>query len=152
MENATNDTFNRELHIMQILSAPIELVWDVWTKPEYIANWWGPNGFSNTIKTMEVKEGGEWIFTMHGPDGKDYPNRSVYMDIVYHQKISCQHFNPNFITTVTFKPNENETVLEWRMLFETVELFDTVVKVFKADEGLKQNVEKLDMYLKYMAM
>lgn len=148
MKKLNNNTPDRELRITKNLSAPIHFVWEVWTKPEYIANWWGPNGFTNSIDVMEVKQGGEWRFTMHGPDGKNYPNRSVYLEIVDHKKIVFQHFNPNFITTVNFQSKGNETYLEWTMLFETVELFDTVVKVFKADEGLKQNVEKLESYLK----
>ena len=138
---------SRSLHIRKTFRKPIELVWEVWTKPEHIASWWGPDGFTNTIRKMEVKENGEWLFTMHGPDGKTYPNKSVYTEIVPFKKIVFQHFNPDFLTTVVFESNKNETTMEWTGLFETMELFQTVVKVFKADEGLKQNVEKLYRYL-----
>jgi uncharacterized protein YndB with AHSA1/START domain len=41
MEKANNDIANRELSITRMLSAPIDLVWEVWTNPEHIANWWG---------------------------------------------------------------------------------------------------------------
>lgn len=58
-----------------------------------------------------------------------------------------QHFNPNYIATIVFTSNEKETFMEWMMMFETAELFETVVKVFKVDEGLKQNVEKLNVYI-----
>ena len=51
------------------------------------------------------------------------------------------------MATIVFTPDEKETLVEWTMLFETNELFETVVKVFKADEGLKQNVEKLTAYI-----
>ncbi|HKR07015.1 MAG TPA: SRPBCC domain-containing protein [Bacteroidia bacterium] len=145
----TNDNItNRELRITKMLNAPVELVWEVWTKPEHIANWWGPNGFTSTIHTMDVAEGGEWRLTMHGPDGKNYPNRSVFVEIVQRKKIVFRHFNPNYIATIVFVPKEKETLMEWTGLFETAELFETVVKVFKADEGLNQNVEKLENYLK----
>ena len=83
-----------------------------------------------------------------GPDGENYPNKSVFFEIVQCKKIVFQHFNPNYIATIVFEPKEKETSLEWTMLFETTELFETVVKVFKADEGLKQNAEKLENYLK----
>lgn len=148
MEKTNNDTANRALRITRMLSAPIDLVWEVWTNPEYIANWWGPNGFTNTIHTMDVREGGEWRLTMHGPDGKNYPNKSVFVEIVQGKKIVFQHFNPNYIATIIFTPKEKETLMEWTGLFETTELFETVVKVFKADEGLNQNVEKFENYLK----
>jgi uncharacterized protein YndB with AHSA1/START domain len=146
--DTTNDSIiNRELHISKKLNAPVELVWKVWTMPEHIANWWGPEGFTNTIHTMDVTKGGEWRLTMHGADGKSFPNKSIFLEIVLHEKIVFQHFNPDYIATIVFTPEENGTLMEWTMLFATNELFETVVKVFKADEGFKQNVEKLTSYL-----
>ena len=147
MKTANDNVTNRELRITKMLNAPVELVWEVWTNPEHIANWWGPNGFTNTIHTMNVTEGGEWRLTMHGPDGKNYPNKSVFVEIVKRKKIVFRHYNPNYMATIVFTPGEQETLMEWTMLFETTELFETVVKVFKADEGLKQNVEKLMVYI-----
>lgn len=57
MENNTKD---RELLITRTLNAPVELVWEVWSKAEHIAQWWGPNGFTNTITKMDFTPGGEW--------------------------------------------------------------------------------------------
>jgi uncharacterized protein YndB with AHSA1/START domain len=144
---ANDNVTNRELHITKMLNAPAEFVWEVWTDPQHIANWWGPDGFTNTIHTMEVAAGGEWRLTMCGPDGKTYLNKSIFAEIVQGKKIVFQHFNPNYLATIVFAPNGNETLMEWTMQFETTELFEIVVKVFKADEGLKQNVEKLTVYL-----
>lgn len=146
VKTANDNVTNRELRITKMLNALVELVWEVWTNPEHIAKWWGPNGFTNTIHAMDVKEGGEWRLTMHGLDGKNYLNKSIFVEIVQHKKIVFQHFNPNYIATIVFAPNGKETLMEWTGLFETTELFETVVKVFKADEGLKQNVEKLIVY------
>ena len=70
MQNENNNPAGREQSTSILLDAPIELVWKAFTKPKYIKNWWGPNGFTNTIEKMQVYTGGEWIFTMHGPDGK----------------------------------------------------------------------------------
>ena len=148
MEKANNDPANRELRITRMLSAPTDVVWEVWTNPKHIANWWGPNGFINTIHKMDIIAGGEWRLTMHGPDGKNYPNKSMFREVVPFKKIVFQHFNPNYIATIVFEPKEKETLMNWTMLFETNELFETVVKVFKADEGLNQNAEKLENYLK----
>ena len=63
------------------------------------------------------------------------------------EKIVFEHIGPNFLATIEFKGNGNKTQLDWHMLFETKEEFIQVVKTFKADEGLKQNVEKLNNYL-----
>jgi len=84
---------------------------------------------------------------MHGPDGKNYPNKSIFSEIIPYKKIVFEHFNPDFITTIEFTSDGGKTILNWHMVFETAELFDAVVKTFKADEGLKQNIVKLENYL-----
>ena len=147
MENNTKD---RELLITRTLNAPIDLVWEAWTNPQHIAKWWGPNGFTNTITTMDMKPGGEWILTMHGPDGTDYKNKSIFKEVILHKKIVFDHIAPNFTATIEFKAQGEQTHLTWHMLFETVEQFIQVVKTFKADDGLKQNVDKLNAYLAEM--
>ncbi|MBO0323426.1 SRPBCC family protein [Muricauda sp. CAU 1633] len=141
------ETQNRSVHIARTLQAPIELVWEVWSKPEHIAQWWGPSGFTNTIHKMDFQDGGEWNFIMHGPDGKNYPNRSVFKEIVPFEKIVYEHFNPHFITTVLFEAKEEETIIDWTVVFDTAKMLQTVIKAHKADEGLKQNLEKLATYL-----
>lgn len=149
METEKNNisTADRELRISRLLNAPIELVWEVFTTPEHIKNWWGPNGFTNTIHTMDVKPGGLWELVMHGPDGTDYKNKSVYKEIVKPTKIVFDHIAPNFTATILFESQGAKTFISWTMLFETKEQFEQVVKVFKADEGLKQNIVKLEAYL-----
>jgi uncharacterized glyoxalase superfamily protein PhnB/uncharacterized protein YndB with AHSA1/START domain len=142
-----SNTAERELTISRLLNAPRELVWEVWTKPEHIKNWWGPTGFTNTIFSMEVKPGGVWDFIMHGPDGTDYKNKSIYKEIIKPERIVFEHVSPKFIATITFEEKNGKTLLTWNMLFETKEQFEKVVKTFKADEGLKQNIVKLEDYL-----
>jgi len=138
---------DRALNISKELNAPVTQVWEVWINAEHIAHWWGPNGFTNTILKMDVQAGGEWLLTMHGPDGKNYPNKSIFSEIIPYKKIVFEHFNPDFITTIEFASEGDKTVLNWQMVFETAALFDAVVKTFKADEGLKQNIVKLENYL-----
>lgn len=148
MQNEKSSTADREINISRLLNAPVELVWEVWTDPEHIKNWWGPNGFTNTISKMQVEEGGEWNLVMHGPDGKDYKNKSVFKELIKHKKIVYEHVSaPKFIATIEFESRGNTTFLNWHMLFASREQFIEVVKAFKADEGLKQNVEKLNHYL-----
>jgi uncharacterized protein YndB with AHSA1/START domain len=148
MENKENDTSNRELRLSRLLDAPVELVWEVWTDPEHLVQWWGPNGFTNTISLMDVRPGGEWDLVMHGPDGTDYNNKSVFREVVLHRKIVYEHISaPKFIATISFEPRGEQTMLTWHMLFRSAEEFIQMVKTFKADEGLKQNLEKLGRYV-----
>jgi uncharacterized protein YndB with AHSA1/START domain len=144
----TAPTTNRELRITRILNAPIDLVWEVWTTPDHIKNWWGPNGFTNTIRTMDVRPGGEWEFTMHGPDGTDYRNQSIFREVIRPARLVYEHLTgPHFIATISFTAEGDKTHLDWHMLFDSAEEFDRTVKVFKADEGLKQNIVRLEDYV-----
>ena len=139
----------KELTITRVLNAPIELVWKVWTDPDHIKNWWGPNGFTNTIFGMDLKPGGVWEFIMHGPDGKDYKNKSIFKEIIKHERIVYEHVTgPKFQATVKFTQQGKKTLLEWQMLFDTAEERDKTVKTFKADVGLKQNIFRLEGYLR----
>ena|SRR5580765_243778 len=151
MESKKSSTHDRELIVTRTLNAPVELVWEAWTMPEHIANWWGPNGFTNTITKMDFNPGGEWDLIMHGPDGTDYKNKSIFKEIVPFKKIVYEHVSgPKFIATVDFEKQGNQTFIRWHMLFETAELYIQTVKTFKADQGLKQNIEKLNTYLEAM--
>ncbi|SHH77480.1 Uncharacterized conserved protein YndB, AHSA1/START domain [Chryseolinea serpens] len=148
MENKKSNTADRELRFSRKLNAPIDLVWEVWTTPEHIANWWGPNGFTNTIHKMDLKPGGEWDLVMHGPDGTNYKNKSIFKEIILHKKLVYEHVTgPKFVATIEFQEQGDQTFITWHMLFESVEEFIQTVKTFKADEGLRQNIEKLDVYL-----
>jgi uncharacterized protein YndB with AHSA1/START domain len=147
MQNENNDPTGREQKTSLLLNAPVQMVWEVWTKPEHIQHWWGPDGFTNTIQKMQVEVGGEWIFTMHGPDGKNYPNRTVFREVLKHKKIIHEHFDPNFIAIIEFESQGDKTLLHWYKLYETRELFEMIEKHHKTNEGFKQTVAKLSTYL-----
>ena len=147
MQDENTDTTGREQRTSLLLDAPIELVWEVWTEPEHIKHWWGPDGFTNTIKKMEVKPGGQWIFTMHGPDGVSYPNRTIFTEVVPNKKLVHEHLDPNFIAIIEFERQGDQTLLNWYKLYETTQLFEMVEKHHKSTEGFKQTVAKLNNYL-----
>jgi len=148
MQNEKSSTADRELKISRLLNAPVALVWEVWTNPDHIKNWWGPNGFTNTITKMEVKAGGEWDLVMHGPDRIDYINKSVFREVIEHKKIVYEHISdPKILATIEFESRGNTTFISWHMLFESKEAFIETVKKHRADEGLKQNIEKLSKFL-----
>jgi uncharacterized protein YndB with AHSA1/START domain len=147
MENRSN-TNDRELLLTRTLNAPVKLVWEVWTKPEHLANWWGPNGFTNTISDMEVKPGGAFNLIMHGPDGTDYDNMSTYNEVVPFEKLVFEHTTyPHILFTISFEAQGDKTLLRWHMLFDSAEILADVAKKHQAIEGQKQNVEKLIHYL-----
>jgi len=85
-----------------------------------LAVWWGPAGFTNTVKLCEFKPGGKWSYVMHGPGGKNYPNESVFRDIEPFRKIVIQHVSqPRYLLTVTLEPTDSGGMLiRWEQEFE----------------------------------
>ena len=141
----TTSTTDREITATRIFDAPRELVFRMWTEPEHVAKWWGPNGFTTTVHKMEVRPGGAWELTLHGPDGTDYPNRIVYREVVPPERLAYSHISgPPFEFTATFEDlGGGRTQVFVRMLFESAELRDNVIKTFGAAEGLNQTLDRL---------
>ncbi len=148
MNEQNSPTKDREIRLTRIFNAPIELMWEVWTNPDHLQQWWGPHGFTNTISKYEVVNGGAFNLVMHGPDGTNYDNKFVFTEVVPLQKLQYDHITgPKFTATVTFEKIGNTTKIDWHMVFATREIFIQTVKTFKADEGLKQNGERLEAYI-----
>jgi uncharacterized protein YndB with AHSA1/START domain len=138
--------------VTRLVDAPRELVWQAWTEPRHIAQWWGPNGFTNTIHAMEVKPGGVWRFIMHGPDGTDWPNKIVYREVVRPERLVYDHSGEGandphrFHVTVTFTDKNGMTEIVMASLFPSLAARDAVLK-FGALEGGGQTLDRLADYL-----
>ncbi len=139
-----NNPADREITATRMFDAPRELVFKMWTDPDLVARWWGPNGFTSTIYEMDVRPGGVWRFVMRGPDGVDYQNKFVYEEIVKPERIVYSHVSgPLFHATVTFVDEGGKTRVTVRMLFESAKERENVVKKYGAIEGLNQNLDRL---------
>jgi uncharacterized protein YndB with AHSA1/START domain len=144
---------DREIIISRVLNAPAALVWDVWTKPEHVINWWGPFGFTTTSHSMDVRPGGVWRFIMHSPDGTDYPNKIVFLEVIPHEKLVYKHSDDtetesvNFHVTITLENMGSKTGFTLRSVFESAAELERVNKEYGAIEGAKQHVSRLEEYL-----
>jgi len=148
---ATTAPADREIVITRLLNAPRELVFKAWTDRELIRQWWGPRGFTTTTHEMDVRPGGVWRFIMHGPDGTDYDNRIVYVEIVEPERLVYNHGGDDgavqFRATVTFVEQGGKTALTMHSLFPSAEERDRVVREYHAIEGGKQTLDRLEEYL-----
>jgi uncharacterized protein YndB with AHSA1/START domain len=150
------DNVDREIFVSRDFDAPRELLWEAMTNPKHVVNWWGPRGFTTTIETMDFRVGGDWKHVMHGPDGTEYPNHSVFKEIVKPEKIVYSlgggkkgGREVQFVSTWTFEDLEkNKTRLSIRMIFSKVDDRDFVVREHKAIEGGKQTLERLGEYVR----
>ncbi|HEX4849724.1 MAG TPA: SRPBCC domain-containing protein [Puia sp.] len=148
MPSVKSDTKGRELIFSRLLNAPKKLVWKIWTNPEHLSLWWGPDGFTNTIKKMEIKPGGKWDLIMHGPDGTDYDIHCIFLEIEKEKKIVYQQLTQfRYIATILFEGRGDQTFIYWQMLFESKECLIEAAKTYGVIAGFQQNAEKLVDYL-----
>jgi uncharacterized protein YndB with AHSA1/START domain len=141
--------------VSRIFDAPRELVWQAWTNPRHVARWWGPNGFSTTTEKMDLRPGGTWKHVMHGPDGTNYPNESVFSEVSPMERIVYTHgghkeggTSVSFVATWTFESvGPERTRLTIRMAFPSAAERDRVVREFGAGEGANQTLGRLAGYL-----
>lgn len=82
-----NEASNRTLTLKSTFDAPVKLVWEAWTRPDHIANWWGPKGMKTKIVEHDFRAGGKWKYTMAMPDGSEFVGEGVYSLIVELKKI-----------------------------------------------------------------
>lgn len=136
-----------EIRTARIMNASRELVFKAWTDPEHLKNWWGPEGFTNTFHEYDLRPGGKWIFIMHGPDGRDYPNESVFVKIDAPRFIAWDHlFNPEFQVQTEFEELPgNKTNLVFKMVFSDAEVFGKLKDFIK--EKNEENMDKLEAEL-----
>lgn len=141
---------DREIVTTRLINAPRELLWEAWTDPKRLAVWWGPRGFTTTTHTMDFRVGGFWRYTMHGPDGTDYPNLIAYREITKPERIVYDHSGEGdfsdirFHSTVTFETHGAKTKVILRAVFPSKEERDHVIEISGAVEGGKQTLERLD--------
>ncbi|KZE78605.1 polyketide cyclase [Paenibacillus elgii] len=135
-----------ELISTREFDVPPELVFRAWTTPDLLARWWGPHGFTNTFHECDIRPGGTWRLTMHGPNGTDYPNHNVFVEIVPFERIVIDHLSGHeFRLTGTFENLEGRTKVTFRQLFKLTEEFEQV-KTFCL-EANEQNLDRLGRVL-----
>lgn len=140
----------------RLIAAPRELVWKVLTTPEHLQHFWGPDGFTNTYKQFDLRVGGQALFTMHGPDGTDYPNRFKFLTVEPPRLLRFDHDNGGegliqhkFLGEVELFDEGAKTRIELRMTEESMEARDMVAGF--AVEGGQQNLDRLAAYVAPMA-
>jgi uncharacterized protein YndB with AHSA1/START domain len=141
---------DRELVTTRLLDAPRERVFRAFAEPEHLAQWWGPNGFTSTFHAFTLRAGGAWRYTMHGPNGADYPNESVFVEVMEPERIVLDHVSgPHFRLTIALTPEVGRTRLVWRQRFPTAADCDRIRAL--AVPANEQNLDRLEARLAAMA-
>lgn len=156
---------DREFVITRVFDAPRELVFDAWTEPRHMAQWWGPRTFTNPVCEMDVRPGGAYRIVMRSPDGIEYPLTGVYREVVkpvrlvmtmdasehpkeWHDLIDPHRakddHNPagEMLSTVTFEEFQGKTKVTVRVLLKSAAVRDSMVKM-GMNEGWSQSLDRL---------
>lgn len=140
-----------EIRITRLYNAPVQAVWGAWTNPEEAAQWWGPRGFTITTHSKDVRVGGIWHYTMHGPDGTDFPNKTLYHDVIPFEKLVYDHGGndqqaPLFRVTVLFSEKDGATEMDMTMALPSAQALAATQKIIK-DAGGNATWDRLAEYL-----
>lgn len=140
-----------EIQIIRVYDAPVKLVWEAWTDLKHVVKWWGPRGFTLTTKSKELRPGGKWIYTMHGPDGTDYPNITTYHEVVKYEKLVYDHGGNEerdklFTVTATFKEENGKTVMTMTSTLPSPEEAKAMRQFIKSANG-NSTWDRLGEYL-----
>ena len=124
------------------IAATPAAVYAAMSHPSRIARWWGPDGFTSTIHTFDFRPGGQWLLTMHGPDGTDYPNESRFTRLVPDRVFEIEHLTGHhFLLTIELEATGADTTVHWRQTFDTIDHYGRLSQfVAVANE---QNLERL---------
>jgi uncharacterized protein YndB with AHSA1/START domain len=133
----------------RIFDAPRRLVFEVMTKPEHIARWWGPRGSTLSVCAVDVQPGGAYRFVSRGPDGKEYPFKGVYREVVHPERlVFTQRFDVEpyskyeSVVTVALREQGDETSVTLTQVFDSVQSRDQTLAQ-GAVKGAKESWERL---------
>lgn len=133
-------TETNELKLIREFDAPVKTVWDAFTDVNEASKWWGPRGFKITSHSKELKPGGHWEYTMHGPDDVSYVNKTQYFEVEEYKKLVYDHGGndlqkPLFRVTVLFLENNGKTTMDMTMTFPSAEAAKTTSGFIKKAGG-----------------
>lgn len=135
------------LRTERLLAASARNVFAAFENPAQLARWWGPSGFTNTFEQFDFRPGGRWVFVMHGPNGADYPNESVFREIERDARIVIEHVvQPVFTLTVVLTPRgDAQTHLDWAQAFDSAEVANKLRAL--VEPANEQNLDRLQAVL-----
>ncbi|HLP54095.1 MAG TPA: SRPBCC family protein [Fluviicola sp.] len=133
-----------EIFSSRVLNAPVETVYEAFANPLHLKEWWGPEGFTNTIHEFDLQPGGKWILTMHGPEAGNYENSSVFQIVEPMKRVVWKRVSqPLFDMEIGFnRLNDSTTEISFRMMFASAEECDKIRRF--AEPKNEENFDRLE--------
>lgn len=150
------ESTQQEVVITRTFDAPRELVFDAWTDPQHLQQWWGPHGFDNPRCEVDPRPGGTMLIHMRGPDGQIYPEKATFQEVVRPERLvfldtafDDENGVPllQVLTTVTFDDLGGKTALTLRaqVLKASPEVMEALAGM---EQGWSESFDKLEATLK----
>lgn len=148
---------NNTVNVKREFAANLDLVWEAWTNPEILDQWWAPKPYRNVTKSMDFREGGMWLYCMISPKDEVHWCKNDYQKIVHKKSYTgldafCDENGvvntnmPRTLWTNTFTENKNTTTVSIVAKYENLADLEKVIKMgFK--EGFTMAMENLDQYI-----
>lgn len=144
------------VNIKREFMANLDLVWDAWTKPEFLDQWWAPKPYQTKTKSMDFKEGGCWLYAMISPENEYHWCRNDYLKIdvkksytgldAFCDENGVTNFDfPRTQWTNTFSESNNKTIVSVVAKYDGLVDLEKIIQLgFK--EGFTMALENLDQY------
>lgn len=146
-ETTSKETADREIISSRLFSFPCDEVYSAFSDPAQLVHWWGPKDFTCTFHEFDLRPGGRWHLTLHGPDGAQYENEKRFLEVLSGERIVFEHLQSmhNFRMTLLFTRETQKTLLTWQMLFESpIQCAEARPFIIPANE---ENFDRLQTHL-----
>lgn len=147
---------NKTVNVKREFAANIDLVWEAWTNPEILDQWWAPKPYHTETKYMEFKVGGSWFYCMISPEGEKHYCRADYEHIDWLKSFSgldafcdenekINELMPRALWNNEFVNKDEKTEVYITLHYQSLEDLEMIIKMgFK--EGFTMALSNLDQY------
>lgn len=140
-----------EVVVTRFVEAPIEQVFDAWTKPEYVTRWMlGPDGWTMPVCEIDLRPGGAWRFVWRSPDGREMGMEGEYREVSRPDRlVSTERWGepwPETLQTILFSEDDDGTTITCTALYPTKGARDAAIETGMKD-GMNQSFARLTALL-----
>ncbi len=119
-----------------------QAIYNAFASSDLLAQWWGPEGFTNEFETFEFQVGGRWTFVMVGPDGARYPNQNIFTELEAASRVVIRHdCEPFFTLSVRLAEIAEGTHVQWEQVFDDLQIAQAVQAIVQPAN--EQNLDRL---------
>jgi uncharacterized protein YndB with AHSA1/START domain len=147
---------DREIVVTRTFERPRHLLFEAWTKPEHMRQWWGCDGSMLTLCEVDLRPAGAWRVVMRMADGSEHPFHGVYREVkpnerlVYTEQYDMPSVgSPEWVTTILFEEVEGGTKLTHSILHRSAEARNGHLQA-GMEAGTVQILNRLDQHVAAM--